>query len=213
MSDQDQWIPQAGRIYVEAKGSIERATAQGQTTFVPGAYEYARQFNTVLGVMKNIHSDFVIDSMSMITFETSSGGTRHRTTVMSEVVLKSGRLIDHLGYTIPEDQLSNSNSDAPIIQMEQTNQQEQTANQSTTITVESTIEQISHLRKTPAEKEDLEKIVSEFEDEISKDDTDQSRIKQLIQTANEKSPDVAANLLMLALQHGIIQASQFLSNL
>ncbi|EMA45704.1 hypothetical protein C448_06905 [Halococcus morrhuae DSM 1307] len=92
--------------------------------------------------------------------------------------------------------------------MEQTNQQEQ--RQSTEITIKSTIRQIRKSRNTPSDKDELEELVREFEDEISKEDADQSRIQEIIQKADKKSTDVAANLLMLALQYGIIQAAELL---
>lgn len=215
MSDLDKWVPQVGRIYVETKEAVERADDPHDK--IPGAFQYASQFNEVLEKIRDTESsDAVIDSIGLIKEGMKNPVhkfsrehiDRDEGEMANEVVLKSGRLIDYLGYTIPENQRISGNTDSTIIRMEQANQQ--TATQSTAVTIESTLEQITNSRNTPAEKNQLEEIVHEFENEIAKDDTDQSRIQELIQKADEKSTDVAANLMMLALQYGVIQAAQLL---
>lgn len=214
MSELDKWVPQVGRIYVETKEALERA--DNPQDRVPGAFQYASQFNEVLEKIRDSESsDTVIESIGLIKEGMNSVHKFDREYInkndgemANEVVLKSGRLIDYLGYTIPNDHRISANTDSTIIRMEQTTQQEQ--QQSTEITIDSTIRQIRESRNTPSDKDELEKLVREFEDEISKEDTDQSRVQQLIQKADEKSTDVAANLLMLALQYGILQASKLL---
>jgi predicted lipid-binding transport protein (Tim44 family) len=84
------------------------------------------------------------------------------------------------------------------------------AQHSVQVSVDSTMEQISHLRTPQATREELEDIVQEFENEISDVDPDQSRVQELINKADEKSTDVAANLLMIAIQSGILKAAQLL---
>ncbi|MGN8217049.1 hypothetical protein ACTG0T_01685 [Halococcus morrhuae DSM 1307] len=215
MSDIDKWVPQVGRIYVETKEALERA--DDPQNRVPGAFQYASQFNEILEKIRDTESsDAVIESIGLIKEEINNPVHKfdkdfvdqNEGDMANEVVLKSGRLIDYLGYTIPDNHRIRANTDSTIIRMEQTNQQEQ--RQSTEITIKSTIRQIRKSRNTPSDKDELEELVREFEDEISKEDADQSRIQEIIQKADKKSTDVAANLLMLALQYGIIQAAELL---
>ena len=55
---------------------------------------------------------------------------------MSEVVMKSGRLMDALGYSVPDEQLIGTGSEAPIVKMEQVNRQEQSASLSANVSIE-----------------------------------------------------------------------------
>lgn len=133
--------------------------------------------------------------------------------MMSEVMLKSGMLMDALGYSIPDDQLTSVNSGAPVVRMEQVNRQEQSASLSADASIESTIQSVEQEKVGPTTKEELREIIRDFEEEIGKSEPDDDRVKQLISTIREKSTDVAANLLMLALQYGVLRAHRFSLNL
>lgn len=221
MSDFDKWIPQVGRIHVEAKEALELTIKHHDGDNVPGTVHFAAQFNQILDNIKERHpSDNVIESIHPITGEYSQSissqlddlGEKSEFATMRDIKLKSGRLIDRLGYSIPDDQLLDSDSGRTVIQMvEQSGELNQTTRQSAEIGIETTIEQINHLPdKTVEEKKKLRGITRDFKDELDSEDPDNSRLDELIQSARQITPQVAVNLISLGVSQGVIEAGQYL---
>lgn len=72
------------------------------------------------------------------------------------------------------------------------------------VTVESTLELVEHLSRRSEIKEELRNLIQQYQEEITQDEPDKSLLRRLIGNAKEKSPELAANLGMLALQQGLI---------
>ncbi|MWV65925.1 hypothetical protein GRS48_14010 [Halorubrum sp. JWXQ-INN 858] len=191
----DFWISQLGRLYQEADDHIDGTQ---------GAAPLAEQFNQMLG---NLQEKFPDNDFVQSLDEVSPGGRsvrgmEARQDAASNVRTKCGQLADALGYDLPEEDLRQDDSPMNVVKVES----HQTATQSVeqTVTVESTMELVNHLSRDQETVDELHSIISEFEQELESEDPDDSLLREFIRKAGEKSPEVAANLGMLALQKGLI---------
>ena len=80
--------------------------------------------------------------------------------------------------------------------------QEQTVRQEASVaTLYEQVEDAEDL--TGEEQEEIRQLIDDYKDELEKESPDKSRIKQLVQSVKDRSPDVAASMIALALQqHG-----------
>ena len=75
----DQWIPQVGRIYIESKQALDRTD---NPSLVAGAFEYARQFNTVYQqILETGDVPEPVLYIGQISSETSSRGSQRGETI------------------------------------------------------------------------------------------------------------------------------------
>jgi len=81
-------------------------------------------------------------------------------------------------------------------------QQEQSQQQQQYVDIEQILEDVDRATMPPESKEELKEIVEEFHDELE-NKTDESRLHQLLNRAEEYSVDVTAKLGILGLQYGI----------
>lgn len=190
------WIGQLGRIYKEAN-SHEGAT---------GVTPLAEQFNEVLESLKEeFSSNEVVQSTETIDVppkSVSPGDVNAKKGIRDEIQIKSGQLADALGYNLPEENLQHQETPMNVVHVNQ----EQTSNQTVqqTVTVESTMKLINHLSRDADATDELREIVNKFQEELETGEPDESHLRTFIKQAGKKSPEVAANLGILALQRGII---------
>lgn len=189
--DKEGWIVQLGRLYKE----VEVESGQG-------AKEFASQFNRVL---TNLQEEFPEEEFVQATGEVKLGGiyTGDRVNANQEIKLKCGQLADALGYDLPEPEL-NQTGDLTVItlQSDQTQTAEQTVSQE--VSIENVMEMINYTTLNQQKKEELQGVVGDFEEELSKDDPNPSTLRDYIKSAKGYSVDVAAKLSMLALSNGVV---------
>lgn len=192
------WISQLGRLYKEADDHIDQEGGQG-------AGPLAEQFNQVLDNLKEEYPDnSFVQNMSEVSpgSATTSAGMRARQDAASNVRTKCGQLADAIGYELPEEDFGQDDSPMNVVKLESHQTTSQTVEQA--VSVESTMELVNTIARDEETSEELRSIIEEFEEELGSEEPDKSLLRRFIEQANEKSPEVAANLAMLALQKGIL---------
>jgi hypothetical protein len=191
--DKEGWISQLSRLYKEA----------GTSNSGEGADQYAEQFNQVLS---NLQNEFPNEDFVQSTEEVSARGGHNpmkRADAVQEVKMKCGQLADALGYDLPEDELEQS-GDITVISMRADQSQSAEQNVSQEVSIENVMEMINYTTLNQTQQDELRDVVSDFEDELSTEDPDPSRLRDFIQSAKGYSVDVSAKLAMLALSHGLV---------
>lgn len=194
----DFWISQLGRLYQEANDHVGEGSQ--------GATPLAEQFNQVLNNLKEEFPDNAfVQSMDEVSpgGATTPAGMTARQDAASNVRTKCGQLADAIGYDLPEEELRQDDAPMNVVKVESYQTANQTVEQ--TVTVESTVELVNNLARDKETSEELHSIIEEFEQELESEEPDESLLREFIQNAGEKSPEVAANLGMIALQKGLIR--------
>jgi hypothetical protein len=191
--DKEQWIAQLGRLYKET------ASSEGSR----GANAYAEQFNRVLA---ELQGEFPDNEFVHGTEEVGKSGSKDlfgQGDAIQEVKMKCGQLADALGYNLPESELEQSGDITVIsLQSDQSQTAEQTVSQE--VSIENVIEMVNYTTLNQAKQDELQDIIRDFEDELSAEDPDPSRLRDFIEGAKGYSVDVSAKLAMLALSHGMV---------
>ena len=191
--DKEGWISQLGRLYKEVSGS-----ESGR-----GSNAYAEQFNRVLS---NLKDEFPDNDFVQNTEEVGSTGKNDlfgQADAVQEVKMKCGQLADALGYDLPESELEQS-GDITVISMESEQSQSAEQNVSQEVSIENVMEMINYTTLNQTKQDELREIVEEFDDELSEEEPDTSKLRNFIQSAKGYSVDVSAKLAMLALSQGIV---------
>lgn len=122
--------------------------------------------------------------------------------------MKCGQLADALGYDLPESELERSGDITVIsLQSDLSQTSEQTVSQE--VSIENVIEMVNYTTLNQAKQEELREIIRDFEDELSAEEPDTSKLRDFIESAKGYSVDVSAKLAMLALSHGIVDVLKF----
>lgn len=196
--DTDFWISQLGRLYQEADDHVGEGSQ--------GATPLAEQFNQVLdNLQEEFPDNAFVQSMDEVSpgSATTPAGMTARQDAASNVRTKCGQLADAIGYDLPEEEIRQEDSPMNVVKVESHQTTNQTVEQ--TVTVESTLELVNNLTRDRETSEELQSIIEEFEQEVESQEPDESVLREFIQKAGEKSPEVAANLGMIALQKGLIK--------
>ena len=197
--DKQGWIAQLGRLYKEAKSS--EGSSQGSSGL-------AEQFNRVLSKLQEEFpdEDFVQDMDGV----DSPGGNDlfGQADAVKEVKMKCGQLADALGYNLPESELEEV-GDITVLSMR--SDQTQTADQTVTqnVSIENVMEMINYTTLNQQKQAELQEVVSDFEEELSKDNPDTSTLRDYIESAKGYSVDVSAKMSMIALSHGLVDILNF----
>jgi glycogen debranching enzyme len=77
------------------------------------------------------------------------------------------------------------------------------------VSIENVIEMVNYTTLNQAKQEELREIIRDFEDELSAEEPDTSKLRDFIESAKGYSVDVSAKLAMLALSHGIVDVLKF----
>lgn len=194
--DGEYWITQLGRLYEQSVDAIEDG---GMTASGP----LSKHFNETLDQLCQHYPDNeVVQSMKHVdpTHRSSSNGMSRKVYSLEpiyDIKAKSGRLADALGYELP-DLTKQHTGDLTLVRVSQNQSQEQ----SSEVTIETTLQLINNLTLSQEMKNDLRESVEEFNNELSSEEPDEGKLAQILSTVYEKSPEVAANLLILTLQQG-----------
>ncbi|GGM39983.1 hypothetical protein [Haloarcula argentinensis] len=123
--------------------------------------------------------------------------------LIQDIKLKTLQIADLLNLETGDFEELSSGGEFAVINVQQDQAQEQAQTQVQRVTVENILEDIDGLMTSPEEKEELQDLVGEFEDELESDDTDTSRLRQIIAKAREYSDDIARKLIMMATERGV----------
>jgi hypothetical protein len=191
--DKEGWIAQLGRLYKEVSGSDGGR----------GANAFAEQFNRVLSNLQNEFPDNeFIQNMGEVG-TTGKNDLFGQGDAIQEVKMKCGQLADALGYDLPEAELEQS-GDITVVSMQSEQSQTAEQNVSQEVSIENVLEMVNYTTLNQAKQDELREIIQEFEDELSEDEPDPSRLRDFIESAKTYSVDVSAKLAMLALGHGLV---------
>lgn len=142
----------------------------------------------------------VIQSINHVS-TSGAHGSAHPQDVQ-EVKLNVLKIADSLGLDTDDFQQSSSSETLTTINIQQEQNQEQTQSQIQRVTVEQVIEDVEGLMISPDDKEELQELVREYETELESEDPDPSRFRDIVNSAENYSDDVARKLIMLATERG-----------
>lgn len=122
---------------------------------------------------------------------------------IQDIKLKTLKIADLLDLDTDDFEELSSSGEFAVINVHQDQVQHQAQSQVQRVTVENIVEDIDGLMTSPEEKEELRDLVQEFEGEIESEETDVSRLRQIIAKAREYSNDIAKKLIMMATERGV----------
>ena len=196
--ESEYWVGQLGRLY----GEIERHDMEAT-----GGSAFAEQYNKILGKLQEEFPDNeVVQSME----KADTVGRRDMfgsSEVKAVIKMNCGQLADALGYELPTGELEKTarkESMGIVLVQNQENTQKVSQDVSQEITIDATLEMINYLPYENSIKKDLRQIVEEFDNELGEEDPDESRLRNLVEDAAEKSTEVAVNLAMKGLEKSLI---------
>jgi hypothetical protein len=185
--DRKGWISQLGVLYNEVS-SVDGSK---------GASSHVEQFNEILRELKEVSDDEVVQNMDEVS---TPGRDLHASgDANQEVKSKCAKLAEAFGYQLPKNELEDV-EDLTLVTM--------TSDQSSvqSVSQEVSFEQVNQfVQLAPLGQEDrkkLEDVVSDFENELE-GSQDPSKLRDLLNKAEDYSTDVTAKLAMLALQKGV----------
>ncbi|ELY66304.1 hypothetical protein [Natrinema versiforme] len=204
--NRDFWIGELGRLYQRSSEAINDDDTKAVRPLTS-------QFNENLEELKDAFQDNTIiqgtdkvepvteggssSSRGMVTFSPS----RIREEALHEIRSRCERMANSIGYDLPEQRKETARQNNMVMVSVESNQTtSQEVNQE--VTVESIQNTISALPRPPEQKEQLEEIFSEFESELD-DEQDESRLRGLIDSAKNISEDVASQMAIIAMKHGL----------
>jgi flagellar motility protein MotE (MotC chaperone) len=123
--------------------------------------------------------------------------------LIQDIKLKTLQIADLLDLDTGDFEELSSSGEFAVINVQQDQAQEQAQTQIQRVTVENILEDVDGLMTSPEEKEELRDLVEEYEEELEGDDTDVSRLRQIIAKAREYSDDIARKLVMMATERGV----------
>lgn len=169
----------------------------------------ADRFNELLNDFKGEYPDDdriqVIDECEGVTV-TGRHAVRNQSRaldIIQDIKLKTLKISDLLDLDTDDFEELSSSGEFAVINVQQDQAQEQAQTQVQRVTVENILEDISGMMTSPDEREELRGLVQEFEDELESDETDASRLRQIIAKAQEYSDDIARKLIMMATERGV----------
>ena len=199
MADEKYIFRQAKRIYDDCVSSRRHGSEEKDG---PGL---AEAYNDLLHhAQEEFEDNQIIQSLDEVN---PSGFPADRVQMPQQVRSKVSSLADALGIDLADLKDDSSEELRPIeltvsndVDVDQ--QQEQFQQQQQYVDIERILEDVERATMAPANKEELKEIVEEFHDELE-NETDESRLHQLLNRAEEYSVDVTAKLGILGLQYGI----------
>lgn len=123
--------------------------------------------------------------------------------LIQDIKLKTLQIADLLDMDTGDFEELSSGGEFAVINVQQDQAQQQSQTQAQRVTTENIIKDVDGLMTSIEEKEELRDLVEEYEDELESDDTDVSRLKQIIAKAREYSDDIARKLIMMATERGV----------
>lgn len=155
-----------------------------------------KNFNELLEQFKSEYpQQDVIQSID--TVETSGAYGRAHHQDVQQVKLNALKIADSLGLDTEDFRQDSPSDNLATINI----RQEQSVNQ--TVDVDTLIKQVDNRMMSEPDKEELKKIIQDYEEELDSNSPDKSTLEELIDKAREKSPDIALKLGMAGLEKGI----------
>lgn len=166
------------------------------------------RFNEILDDFKDEYPDERIQSIEEgegVNVTGKYAATHHGEALdqIQDIKLKTLKIADILDLDTGDFEELSSSDEFAVINVQQNQAQEQAQTQVQRITVENILEDVDGLMTSAEEKEELRELVGEFEEELENDDTDVSRLRQIIAKAQEYSDDIARKLIMMATERGV----------
>lgn len=191
MADKEYLVKSLKRIYDECEKLQERENPAG----VGGV---ADKFNEILPQFKEAYpDDEIIQDMGEVSVNTRPQGMKQWPSQLQAVKMNTLTLADRLDINTEQFEDASSAGPMNVIRLEQN----QSVSQSVSVTT--LVEQVNSMMMKESDKDELKKVIKDFEEETEKEDPDRGRLEQYLDTAREYRPEVALRLGMLALQKGI----------
>lgn len=204
--DADYWIGELGRLYERSSEAID----EGHSNAVEPLTE---EFNEALDRLREEFPDNEIvtstDHVDAYT-EDQSGSSGSVVTIapptrrdeaLHEIRSRCEKIANALDYELPERESGSMRADQMVMVSVE---QESTQEVDQEVTVESIMQLIDVDPTVQGSRDELKELVEEFEEELDKGDSDESRLRQFIGEAKEYSTSVAAKMAIQALQAGAI---------
>lgn len=168
----------------------------------------AERFNEVLEEVKDEYPDNqriqdISEAEGVSVGTNLHRGSEAALNTIQEIKLETLKIADTLDLDTDDFEDISSSGEFAVINVQQGQSQEQAQTQVQRVTVENILEDIDGMMTSPEEKEELRDLVQEFEDELESDETDASRLRQIIAKAREYSDDIARKLIMMATERGV----------
>jgi hypothetical protein len=199
--DADYWITELGRLYKRSTEAIEE-------DYEAAVEPLTEEFNTALKELTQEFPDNEIISgmMSIKTrdvYKTEPNDSGVRWEALHEVRSACEKIANALNYELPESQSTNTAADQMMMVSLESNQKNtQEVNQE--VSLDSIIQLIDTDPQVQRDKEELKRLVEEFEEELDAENPDSSVLRQFIGEAKDYSTGVAAKMAIRAIQTGVV---------
>ncbi|WP_157972288.1 hypothetical protein [Saliphagus sp. LR7] len=186
----------------------DQAASDLQVTEPTSSKTTAERFNQVLTDFQEAHPDNDrLDRIDEVEGKTASLRNHERANEdLRKIKLKTEQIADLFELDMEDfERLGEAGEMQPIvIQQHATQETEVTAEQSAemNITVEHIEETIEHIQRPPEQKEELEKLLREFNEELE-GEQDDTRLQQLLGAAAGISENVSTQMAQRALMYGV----------
>jgi len=204
--DSDYWIGELSRLYERSSEAID----EGYSNAVEPLTE---EFNQALSQLKGSfpENEIVSNTESVNAYTEGASGSLGptkgfvppgiRDDALHEIRSRCEKMANALEYELPERKSGPSQSDQMVmVSVEQESMQE--VNQE--VTMESIIELVEVDPTVQSSQDEVKRLVEEFEDELSNEDSDERQLREFIKEAKDYSSSVAAKMAIRALQAGAI---------
>lgn len=200
------WISELGRLF-------EKTTEAINENQISAAEVLAEQFNEALKELKEEYpeNDIVqrVEPVEAINYSPaivnlgkqsdSSDNSDELVGVeaLHEIRNQCARIVNALGYDLPTmESVEESPENIVMVTMENRQSVDQD------ITFESLLAEISGTSLSPEIQQELQELVHEFQEELATDSPDESKLNRIISQVKEQAPMIAAQLVLLAVEHG-----------
>lgn len=198
--DAEYWIGELGRLYLRSDEAIQKEQFESVEPM-------ADEFNQALEQLQEEFADNpIIEGTKEVDAYRSPpkgviGGATRRDQALHEVRSRSEKIANAIGYELPEPEPGSSSTNRMVmVQVDQRQEAKQEVTQE--VTVNQIQQTIQSLPRSPDQKEELQKLLDEFEQELN-GSQDISRLRSILSKVGEISKDVAAQMATRALTYGI----------
>jgi len=190
--DDGYYVKSLKRLYDEADKSQRREDYQATNAII-------RTHNELLPELKDKFStNEVIQSIEEVNLrETYKGVAPENIREVQTVKMNALRMADALGVEVDNFEKQASNEGMTIVRVNQSVQQ------SVDVSIEGVMQLVNSLPREESDKEELRKIVEQYQEKLDKEEPNKSILRELIDRAREYSKDVAVRLTMVGLQKGV----------